>query len=110
MTITGFDCLKMTAILMFEIDTSPTGGVSAVLMGDGVFQMEPDAEPNLTLFYVELLVKVEVNFVKGYLAADAALAPTSYVYLPQHLPFMSSSSYFADPWCRVDMCGCQRHT
>src|ERR1700743_1506125 len=80
MTITGFDCLKMTAILMFEIDTSPTGGVSAVLMGDGVFQMEPDAEPNLTLFYVELLVKVEVNFVKGYLAADAALAPTSYVY------------------------------
>lgn len=80
-TVTGFNCLKMSAIAMFEIDTSSTGGVSMVLMGDAVFQMEPDAPQDLTLFYVELLIKVEVNFVKGYIAADAALAPTSYVYL-----------------------------
>jgi hypothetical protein len=67
----------MTAVAMFEVDTSSTGGVSMVIMGDAVIQMEPDARPDLCLLYVELLIKVEVNFTLGYIAADGALAPTS---------------------------------
>jgi len=53
----------MTAIAMFEVDTSSTGGISMTMMADAVFQMEPDVDPKFCLVYVELLIKVEVNFV-----------------------------------------------
>jgi hypothetical protein len=67
---------------MFEIETkSDQNGVIIALLADGVFQMEPLAPPDFSLFYVELLIKVELNFIEGYIAADAALAPASYAFL-----------------------------
>lgn len=83
MTITCFDCITLTAVLMFEIETKgDQNGVIIALLADGVFQMEPLAPPDFSLFYVELLIKVELNFIEGYIAADAALAPASHVYVP----------------------------
>jgi len=78
MTLTCFDCITLTAVLMFDIETrSDQNGVVIALLADGVFQMEPLAPPEATLFYVELLIKVELNFIEGYIAADAALSPAS---------------------------------
>lgn len=84
MTITAFDCVTLTAVLMFDVDTTSAGGGAKVaLLADGVFQMEPLAPPDISLFYIEVLIKVELNFVDGYIAADAVLAPASHVYVPQ---------------------------
>jgi hypothetical protein len=95
MTIACFDCIKLTAVLLFDIDTSgPNQGAIIALLADGIFQMEPDSpDPDLTLFYVELLIKVELNFIEGYIAADASLAPTSHVYVPQARLTGSGSFY-----------------
>lgn len=84
MTITAFDCLTLTTVALFEIDTDAAHrGVIVTLFADGVFQMEPVADPDMTLFYVEIIVSVEMNFIEGYIAANAALAPKSHVYVPQ---------------------------
>jgi hypothetical protein len=84
MTITCFDCVTLTAVLMFEVDTTAqNGGAKLALLADGVFQMEPLAPPNLSLFYIEIVIKVELNFNDGYIAADAVLAPASHIYVPQ---------------------------
>lgn len=83
MTITALGCVTLTAVLLFEVDANANGGIMATLLGDGILQMEPDAPADFCLFYVEVLIKVEVNFTKGYLAADAALAPASHVYVPE---------------------------
>ncbi|KAG4427792.1 hypothetical protein IFR05_016724, partial [Cadophora sp. M221] len=84
MTITCFDCITLTAVLIFEVETKSThNGVIIALLADGVFQMPPLAPPEVSLFYIELLIKVELNFIEGYIAADAALAPASHVYVPQ---------------------------
>lgn len=45
--------------------------------------MEPLAPPDFSLFYIEVLIKVELDFTDGYIAADAVLAPASHVYVPQ---------------------------
>lgn len=71
---------------MMDIDTGKSdpndAGITIALLGDGIFQMPPEANPELTLFYVELIVSVELNFVSGYIAANAVLAPASHVYVP----------------------------
>jgi hypothetical protein len=90
MTITAFDVLTLTAVLMLQITSTPDArntssgadGVVIALLADGVFQMEPIVKPDQSLFYIELVVKVEFNFVHGYVAADAALAPASHVFVP----------------------------
>lgn len=84
MTITAFDCVTLTAVALVEIDTAPDHrGVIMTLYADGVFQMEPVVEPQYALFYIEVIIKVELNFIEGFIAADAALAPQSHVYVPQ---------------------------
>ncbi|PVH83680.1 hypothetical protein DL98DRAFT_528973 [Cadophora sp. DSE1049] len=98
MTITCFDCITLTAVLMFEVETKSThNGVIIALLANGVFQMPPLAPPEVSLFYIELLIKVELNFIEGYIAADAALAPASYfrrhVYVPQAKLTGSGSFY-----------------
>lgn len=92
MTITAFDCLTLTTVALMEIDTDPAHrGVIVTLFADGVFQMEPGANPDETLFYIEIIVSVEMNFIEGYIAANAALAPQSHVYVPQaHLSGQAS--------------------
>lgn len=84
MTITAFDCLTLTTVALLEVDTDPAHrGVIVTLFADGIFQMEPVVKPELTLFYVEIIISVEMNFIEGYIAANAALAPQSHVYVPQ---------------------------
>lgn len=95
MTITALDLITLTAVLVIDIDSAGSGpsdtGVTIALFADGVFQMEPLAPADLTLFYIELVVKVEVNFALGFLNADAALAPASHVYVPMaHLTGQAS--------------------
>jgi hypothetical protein len=57
--------------------------------------MLPEAtDLDMTLYYVELIISVELNFIHGYIAANAVLAPDSHVYVPMaHLtgagPFYS---------------------
>ncbi|KAH8654008.1 hypothetical protein BGZ60DRAFT_159118 [Tricladium varicosporioides] len=99
MTITCFDCITLTAVLMFEIETkSDQNGVIIALLADGIFQMEPLMPSDLCLFYVEVLIKVELNFIEGYIAADAALSPASHVYVPQaHLTGSGSFYTFFPP-------------
>ncbi|EMD00390.1 hypothetical protein BAUCODRAFT_28742 [Baudoinia panamericana UAMH 10762] len=113
MTITAFDLVTLTAVLMLEITTSADStstaaaseGVVMALLADGIFQMEPLAPPEATLFYIEIVLKVELNFAQGYIAADAALAPASHVYVPQaHLTGAASfyswfgSNPYAGDW------------
>ncbi|KAF1950575.1 hypothetical protein CC80DRAFT_577198 [Byssothecium circinans] len=87
MTITAFDVLTLTAVLVIDIDSGKTKskdkGVILTLLADGVLQMEPGARSDLTLFYVEIVVSFEMNFVAGYIAANATLTPASHVYVPQ---------------------------
>lgn len=95
MTITAFDVVTLTAMLLFDINTAASGdqnaGVIMALLADGVFQMEPMAPPDFSLFYIEVVIKIELNFIQGYIAADAALAPASHVYVPQaHLAGQAS--------------------
>ena len=86
MTITAFDLLTLTAVLVVDLDTGETNpnetGVTIAMFADGVFQMEPLVDKQLALFYIELVIKVELNFVNGYIAADASLAPASHILVP----------------------------
>jgi hypothetical protein len=86
MTITAFDLLTLTAVLMVNIDSGKTNasdkGVIITMLADGIFQMEPKALPDSSLFYIEIIVSVEMNFISGYIAANAVLAPASHVYVP----------------------------
>lgn len=73
--------------MIVDIDTGKSDpneeGIVIALLGDGIFQMPPEApSPDLTLFYIELIVSVELNFISGYIAANAVLAPASHVYVP----------------------------
>lgn len=86
MTITAFDVLTLTAVLIADIDSGASSpadaGIVIAILADGVLQMEPLVSADLSLFYIELVVKIELNFVHGYIAAEAALAPRSHVYVP----------------------------
>ncbi len=94
MTIKAFDLLTLTAVLLFDITTSGSdAGVLIALIADGVFQMEPRAKPDYSLFYIEVVLSVELNFGAGYIAANAVMAPASHVYVPQaHLT--GSASFY----------------
>lgn len=87
MTIKAFDLLTLTAVLMVNIDNGKTNaadkGVIISMLADGILQMEPNAPANASLFYIEIVVGVEMNFVSGYVAANAVLAPASHVYVPE---------------------------
>jgi hypothetical protein len=72
---------------MVDIDPGKTdpneAGVIITPLGDGVFQMQTETtDPDMTLYYVELIISVELNFVHGYIAANAVLAPAPHVYVP----------------------------
>ncbi len=41
MTITAFDSLSLTAVLLIDISTGSDAGVMIAMLADGVFQMEP---------------------------------------------------------------------
>ena len=103
MSIKAFDMLTLTAVLLFDITTASSGGDQAAgavmaLLADGVFEMEPEAPPDESLFYIEVVIKMEFNFIQGYIGVDAALAPASHVYVPEaHLTGQASFYYWFGP-------------
>jgi hypothetical protein len=76
-----FDCLTVTAVAMLEVKA---GGFDLAIYGDAVAMMPPDAPSREScLVYVELAMVVEFNMGEGYFRVEAALAPTSFLLVPQ---------------------------
>ncbi|KAF4343949.1 hypothetical protein FBEOM_2106 [Fusarium beomiforme] len=76
-----FDCLTVTAVAMLEVNT---GGFDLAIYGDAVAMMPPDSPSrDSCLVYVELAMVVEFNMNQGYFRVEAALAPTSFLLVPQ---------------------------
>jgi hypothetical protein len=66
---------------MLEIKS---GGFDLAIYGDAVAMMPPDAPSReKCLVYVELGLVVEFNMLEGYFRVEAALAPTSFLLVPQ---------------------------
>ena len=81
MTVTAFDVLKITAVAMFAFRDS---GLILSLFADAVAQMPPKATSRSELIvYVEIGMVAEMNFVDGYFRVEAALAPSSFLLVPQ---------------------------
>jgi hypothetical protein len=45
--------------------------------------MPPDVPKEAVLVYAEIAMMAEMNFIDGYFRVEAALAPTSYLLVPQ---------------------------
>ncbi|RKK90894.1 hypothetical protein BFJ71_g11251 [Fusarium oxysporum] len=76
-----FDCLTVTAVAMLEVKS---GGFDLAIYGDAVAMMPPDAPSREScLVYVELAMVIEFNMGQGYFRVEAALAPTSFLLVPQ---------------------------
>jgi hypothetical protein len=81
MTITAFDLLEITAVALFAFRDA---GVIISLFADAIVQMPPDATSEAErIVYVELDIVAEMNFVDGYFRTEEAIAPTSFLLVPQ---------------------------
>ncbi|KAM7207809.1 hypothetical protein V8F20_001851 [Naviculisporaceae sp. PSN 640] len=84
MTISSFEILAITAVAMFAFRDS---GVVISIFADAVAQLPPhvppDAPPGALILYVEIGMVAELNLIDGYFRVEAALAPTSYLLVPQ---------------------------
>lgn len=81
LSLTAFDILQVTAVAMFAFRDS---GLIISLFADAVAQMPPgETDRNAMIAYVELGLVAEMNFVDGYFRVEAALAPTSFLLVPQ---------------------------
>lgn len=80
---TAFDILKITAVAMFAFRDS---GLIISIFADAIATMPPNApanDPGALILYVEIGMLAEMNFVDGYFLVEAALAPTSFILVPQ---------------------------
>jgi hypothetical protein len=80
MSIQAFDVLTATAVAVFEFGDA---GLAVGIYADAVAQMPPEAPKEATVVYVEIGMKIELNFIDGYFAVAAMLAPTSFLLVPQ---------------------------
>lgn len=81
MTVSAFDFLAITAVAMFAFQDT---GLVISLFADAVAQMPPDVTDRKEMIvYVEIGLIAEMNFVDGYFRVEAALAPTSFLLVPQ---------------------------
>lgn len=81
MTVVAFDVLTVTAVAMLAFSDA---GLVISLYADAIAQMPPDATSTSEMIvYVELGMVAEMNFVDGYFRVEAALAPTSFLLVPQ---------------------------
>jgi hypothetical protein len=81
MTIQAFDILTVTAVALLAFRDA---GVIISVYADAIAQMPPDApDRSAALVYVELEMVAEMNFIDGYFRVEAALAPTSFLLVPQ---------------------------
>ncbi|KAH0566349.1 hypothetical protein GP486_000255 [Trichoglossum hirsutum] len=80
-SVAAFDIVKATAVGLFQFSDQ---GIVINIFADVVGQMPPDAEkPEECILYVELLLNAELNFIYDYFFVQAALAPTSFLIVPQ---------------------------
>lgn len=83
LTVTAFDLLKITAVAMLAFRGS---GVIMSIFADAVATMPPNTPPDqkeAMILYVEIGLIAEMNFIDGYFRVEAALAPTSFILVPQ---------------------------
>ena len=92
MSIQAFDVITATAVAVFEFGDA---GLAVDIYADAVAQMPPEAPKAATVVYVEVGMKIEMNFADGYFAVAAMLAPTSFLLVPQcHLTGGLALSYW----------------
>ena len=80
LTVTAFDILSVTAVAMFAFRDS---GLIISLFADAIAQMPPDVPKEAVIVYAEIGMIAEMNFVDGYFRVEAALAPTSFLLVPE---------------------------
>jgi hypothetical protein len=81
LTLIAFDILSVTAVAMVQF--RQTGLIISVI-ADAVAQMPPGVTSRSEMIvYVEIGFIAELNTVDGYFRVEAALAPTSFLLVPQ---------------------------
>jgi hypothetical protein len=95
MKITAADIISVTAVALFGFKEA---GVIVSLYADGIAQMPAGAPPDFSLFYIEMGLLAELNFIDGYFLIEASLAPISHIYVPQcHLTGGVALAYWFSP-------------
>jgi hypothetical protein len=81
MTVSSFDIIAITAVAMFAFRDS---GVVLSIFADAVAQLPPDKpSKDALILYVELGIVAEMNLIDGYFRAEASIAPSSFLLVPQ---------------------------
>lgn len=80
-SVAAFNLLTATAVALLGFTDE---GVIVNIFADVICMMPPEApDPEFCIVYVELLMNAELNFVKDCFTVQAALAPTSFLLVPQ---------------------------
>jgi hypothetical protein len=91
-SVSAFDIITATAVALLEFTSQ---GVVVSIFADVIGQMPPSTPRSDCIVYVELLMNAELNFIYDYFFVQAALAPTSFLLVPQcHL----SGGYAMGTW------------
>jgi len=82
MSITAFDLLSVTAVALVSFKDD---GIFISLIANAVAQLPPKVEGwgEVVLLYAELDMIAEINFSQGSFRTEAALAPASFLLVPQ---------------------------
>lgn len=81
LTITAFEVLSVTAVAMLGFKSN---SITVSIYADAIAQLPAKQVPKeACILYVELLMVAEMNFGEGYFRVEAALAPTSFILVPQ---------------------------
>lgn len=80
-SVSAFNLLTATAVALVGFSDE---GVVINILADVVCMMPPEAPSrDMCIVYVELLMNAELNFIHDYFFVQAALAPTSFLLVPQ---------------------------
>lgn len=92
LSVSAFDIITATAVALLEFTSQ---GVVVSIFADVIGQMPPSTPRSDCIVYVELLMNAELNFIYDYFFVQAALAPTSFLLVPEcHL----SGGYAMGTW------------
>lgn len=81
LTLVAFDILTVTAVAMVQFKEA---GLIISIIADAVAQMPPGVTSRSEMIdYVEIGFICEMNMVDGHFRVEAALAPTSFLLVPQ---------------------------
>lgn len=81
LTISSFNIINCTAVALVSFRSN---GVIFSLFGQIICTLPPNlnADPPIKIFYVEILMNAELNFVEDCFKLQAALAPSSFLLVP----------------------------